>query len=110
MPSIELVLVIVLAGLAWLWLDSINVREAAVSAARAACESDGVLLLDDTVAISGLTTRRDEAGHVKLQRTYEFEYSDTGNNRRKGSIVMLGRRVILFNVGLREAASLRRLP
>ncbi len=41
---------------------------------------------------------RDHDGHVKLQRAYDFEYSDTGNNRLKGSIVMLGHRVLMLNV------------
>ena len=27
---------------------------------------------------------------ARLRRTYGFEFSDTGNNRRSGSIVMLG--------------------
>jgi hypothetical protein len=104
MPSVELILVIVLAGLTWLWLDSLKVREAAVKAARAACEADGLLLLDDTVAIRALKTSRNDQGHVRIQRTYEFEFSDTGDNRRKGSIVMLGQRVVLFNVGVRTTA------
>ena len=105
MPGFDLLLLALLAAVAWLWLDSIKVREAAVKAARAACEADGVLLLDDTVAIRALKTGRNAAGHVRLQRTYDFEYSDTGDNRRTGSIVMLGQRVVLFNIGLREASS-----
>ena len=27
---------------------------------------------------------------MALRRTYSFEFSDTGNNRRNGSVVMLG--------------------
>ena len=103
MPSFELILLALLVAVAWLWLDSIKVREAAVKAARAACESDGLLLLDDTVAIRALKTGRNEEGHMRLQRTYDFEYSDTGDNRRQGSIVMLGQRVVLFNVGFRPS-------
>ena len=99
---IEVIGIVLAAALAWLWLDSIKVREAAVAAAREACASEGLLLLDDTVAISGLKPARDDNGHIKLQRSYEFEYSDTGDNRRNGSVVMLGRNVILFNVGLRS--------
>jgi hypothetical protein len=110
MPSLELVLLVVLAALTWLWLDSLKVREAAVKAARAACESDGLLLLDDTVAIRGLKTARNDDGHLRLQRTYEFEYSDTGDNRRRGSIVMLGQRVVLFNVGFRPSVVARVIP
>jgi hypothetical protein len=33
---------------------------------------------------------RDSDGRVKIARTYTFEFSDTGNNRRDGAIVMLG--------------------
>ena len=86
---------------AWLWYDSLDVREAAVRAAREACEAEGYLFLDDTVGINKLTLARDGAGHVKLQRAYAFEYSDTGNNRLPGGVVMLGREVVLLNVGAR---------
>jgi hypothetical protein len=110
MPSFELVLLVPLVLIAWLWLDSIKVREAAVKAARAACDTEGLLLLDDTVAIAAVKPSRDADGHLKLQRTYDFEYSDTGNNRRNGSVVLLGQRVVLFNVGFREPAVVRTLP
>jgi hypothetical protein len=110
MPSFELVLLVLLVLIAWLWLDSIKVREAAVKAARAACDTEGLLLLDDTVAIAAVKPSRDADGHLKLQRTYDFEYSDTGNNRRNGSVVLLGQRVVLFNVGFREPAVVRTLP
>ena len=65
--------------------------------------AEGLQLLDDTVAIAGLKTVRDAQGRIRLQRAYDFEYSDTGDNRRKGSLVLQGRRVVLFNVGSREA-------
>jgi hypothetical protein len=110
MPSLELILVVLLAAVAWLWLDSLKVREAAVKAARAACDSEGLMLLDDTVAIASVKLGRDGDGHLKLQRTYEFEYSDTGDNRRDGSVVLLGRRIVLFNIGVREPAIVRVLP
>jgi hypothetical protein len=109
MPSFEILLVVFLALLAWFWLDSLKVREAAVKAARAACESDGVMLLDYTVAIAAMKPARDHQGHLKLQRTYDFEYSDTGDNRRKGSVVLLGQRVMLFNLGFREPPVVRSL-
>lgn len=103
MPSLEIVLILAVFGaIVWLWLDSLKAREAAVFAARQACAAEGLMLLDDTVSIAAVKPTRDEDGHVKLQRAYEFEYSDTGDNRCKGSVVLLGRRVVLFNVGLRE--------
>lgn len=70
--------------------------------AREACLAEGLLFLDDTVAIASLGYARDDSGHIKLKRSYTFEFSDTGNNRRTGSVVMLGRRVVLFNVGPRD--------
>lgn len=99
---LELLGIAALILLALLWYDSLTAREAAVRAARAACEAEGLLFLDDTVGIASLRPARDDEGRIALQRVYDFEYSDTGNNRIRGSIVMLGRRVILLNVGWRD--------
>ena len=101
MPGVEVLSLLLLAAIAWLWLDSLKAREVAVRAARAACAAEELLLLDDTVAIANLKLARDDDGHVKLQRAYDFEFSDTGDNRLKGSLVLLGHRVTLLNVGLR---------
>lgn len=102
MPSVELLGAALLALLAWLWLDSLRARDAAVAAAREACVAEGLMLLDDTVAIAAMRLRRDNDGRVRLQRAYDFEYSDSGNNRIKGSIVLLGRAVVMLNVGVRD--------
>jgi hypothetical protein len=52
---------------------------------------------------------RSEGGTLMLRRVYSFEYSDTGDNRCSGSVVMLGHRVLLLNVGLSGAGSGRSL-
>src|SRR3990172_453902 len=101
MPGMEILGLLLVGGLAWLWYDSLRAREAAVRAAREICASEGLMLLDDTVVIAGLKPARDEGGRLKLQRAYDFEYSDTGNNRLTGSLVLLGRRVVIINVGMR---------
>lgn len=101
MPGFELVSLVILSGLAWLWFDSLKARDAAITATRRACETEGLLLLDDTVAIASLKPDRDAEGRLKLRRVYEFEYSDTGNNRRKGSVVIQGYRILIINIGLR---------
>lgn len=95
----ELAGLILLLLLGWLWYDSLNVREIAVRAAREACQSENLLFLDDTVGIRSLKLARDGEGRVQLQRAYDFEFSDTGNNRLRGSMVMLGKRVALLNIG-----------
>jgi hypothetical protein len=102
----ELCALALLTALGWLWYDSLNVREIAVRAAREACAAENLLFLDDTVGIISLKLARNSEGHIRLQRAYDFEYSDTGNNRLNGSVVMLGQRVILLNIGLRLAPPL----
>ncbi len=82
-----------LAGVAFvvfLWADSLRAREGAVRAGRTACERHGLQLLDETVSIASLRLARDRDGGLRIARTYTFEFSDTGNNRRQGALVMLG--------------------
>lgn len=86
----ELAALAAVVGAALLWSDSLRARERAVSAGRAACERYGVQLLDDTVAFARLRLGRDADGRLRLRRTYSFEFSETGDNRRHGAIVMLG--------------------
>jgi Protein of unknown function (DUF3301) len=101
----ELLGLLLLTALGWLWLDSLKVREAAVRMAREACAAENLLFLDDTVGIASIKLARDGEGRLKLQRAYDFEYSDTGNNRIKGGIVMLGTHMVMLNVGVRGARS-----
>lgn len=75
---------------AFIWADSLRARERALRAGRSACQRYNVQFLDDTVAFARLRLARDEDGQLKIARTYTFEFSDTGNNRRHGAIVMLG--------------------
>lgn len=75
------------------WIDSLRARERALAAGRAACERYGVQLLDETVAASALKLARDGEGRLRIRRVFAFEFSDTGNNRRHGSIVILGAEV-----------------
>jgi hypothetical protein len=89
----EFIAVAVLLAAVYLWVDSLRAREHAVAAGRAACKRYDVQLLDETVAFSRLRLARDDEGRLRLRRTYTFEFSDTGNNRRHGAIVMLGARL-----------------
>jgi hypothetical protein len=82
-------IILVLAGV-FLWLDSLRARERAVQAGRAACKRYDLQFLDETVSFTRLRLARGEDGNLKIKRTYTFEFSDTGNNRRHGAIVMLG--------------------
>lgn len=89
-PFAEILAILALAAGALLWADSLRARERALKAGRAACERYGLQFLDDTVAFARLRLARDDDGRLRIARTYTFEFSDTGNNRRDGAIVMLG--------------------
>lgn len=109
MPSFEIASIIILCALAWLWFDSLQARAIGLRMARSACAADNLQLLDDTVAITGLTLARNDDGQLQLRRTYDFDFSDTGDNRRRGSVVLLGQKVVLVNVGVRESATVHTL-
>ena len=94
----ELLVFFLLAGGAWLWLDSLKTREIGIRAAQLACAEDGLQFLDETVAGRSLKMARDDEGRLKLRRIYEFEYSDTGDNRCSGSVTMLGHEVEFLHV------------
>jgi hypothetical protein len=83
----------------WFFWDSLKAREAANAAMRTACKAERLLFLDDTVALESVWLTRDNDGHLKLRRVYGFEYSDTGQNRREGSVVMGGDTVSIVDVG-----------
>ena len=103
MDLLDLLGLLLLGAIAWLWLDSLKAREMAVAAAKAACNSERLLLLDDTVAIQKIGLARDGDGASRIRRVYGFEYSDTGNDRSAASIVMLGSRVLVINLNLPDA-------
>jgi hypothetical protein len=106
--NVTLLQVVALCALAlgaWFFWNSLKVREAANAAMRAACRSEGWFFLDDTVALESIWPVRDDDGRLTLRRTYDFEYSDTGHNRRKGSITMIGDRVSVVDVAARPTVN-----
>ena len=90
---VEIVAVASLAAAAWFLWSSLRAREAANAAIRPACSAEGFLFLDDTVALDRLRLRRDDEGRMRIARVYRFDYSDTGDNRRRGYVTLLGARV-----------------
>lgn len=90
MTLIEILALTLAVAAAWLFWDSLKVREAANAVMREACRRNGLLFLDDTVALESLRPWRSAEGRVQLRRVYAFEYSDTGSDRRRGRLTMLG--------------------
>ena len=98
MSWFEIILVVSLGSLFWLWFDGTRVREIAVERARRHCHVNDVQFLDGTVSLTKIKPTRNEHGRLTFERTYTFEYSDTGNNRKPGSIIMLGQAVLFLDI------------
>jgi len=97
---LEIVAIAAVVAIAWFFWDSLKAREAANAAIRPACRAAGLLFLDDTVALDRIRPARDDDGRVRVARVYRFDFSDTGDNRRRGSVSLLGARVLHVDVGL----------
>lgn len=98
MPIFELIALALGALAVWLWIDSVGAREIALRATGLACANEGLQLLDETVAIKSLRPTRDADGRLRLLREYGFEYSDTGNDRSSGRIILIGQDVEMLHL------------
>lgn len=98
MPVYESIFLLLAAVGVWFWLDSLKAREIGIAAARQACADEDVQFLDDTVVGARPGLGRNAAGRLQLRRVFSFEYSDTGDNRRRGSVTLLGHEVELLHL------------
>jgi hypothetical protein len=96
---VELLAAAALAAAGWFLWSSLRARESANDAIRPACRAQGFLFLDDTVALHRIRLRRDDEGRARIERVYRFDYSDTGDNRRRGYVTLLGARVTDLSLG-----------
>jgi hypothetical protein len=86
----EILALLALAVAGWLFYEALRAREAAIRVTRDACKLHGLQLLDDTVQGVRLRLARDGEGVVRVRRSFVFDFSEDGVNRRAGSVVMLG--------------------
>jgi len=99
MTLVDILALAMAVAAGWLVWDGLKARETANAAMRDACRQAGFLFLDDTVALDSLRPVRDGEGQLRLRRVFRFEYSDTGHDRRKGSLTMMGETVSAIDVG-----------
>ena len=93
MDITSLLLLLLLTALGWFWFDSLRALEIARNAGRRACNNANVQFLDDTVAGIALALVRNMSGRRQLRRTYRFEFSETGDTRLEGQVVLLGDKI-----------------
>ncbi len=101
MPE-SLLIIIAIIAVVWFWYSSVRLKELTTRIAIHTCNKEDYQFLDGTVAMIGISMRRDENGGLRFARKYQFEFSDTGSNRFKGHIFMIGDR--LENIHLEDTS------
>lgn len=89
----DILVLMTIGALGLFWMDGMQAREIAIAAAKNACRRDGMQFLDETVSIASLKLARNDHGALKIRRLFQFEFSDTGDNRLEGNVVIVGKRV-----------------
>jgi len=90
MDMMSLLFLLLLAALGWFWFNSLRALEIARNMGKHACNDANLQFLDDTVANISMALVRDKSGRRVLRRTYRFEFSETGNTRLEGRLILLG--------------------
>ena len=74
-----------------LWWNAQGIKQIALKATKDHCKKVDVQLLDDGVVLHGFWLKRDTRGSMRLWRSYNFEFTSTGNERYNGRVTLLGR-------------------
>lgn len=90
MVTTPLILLAVLTVVLLFWYGSLRMREYVVRRCQNLCQASGLQLLDETVALSSLSLRRDRHGRLRLHRRYQFAVSENGADRYPGYILLTG--------------------
>jgi hypothetical protein len=93
MDVISLIFLLLFAATAWFWFDSLRALEIAREMGKKICHDANVQFLDDTVASISLRMARNQHGRRVFRRIYRFEFSETGNSRLEGQIILLGDKI-----------------
>ncbi|MCB1775001.1 MAG: DUF3301 domain-containing protein [Gammaproteobacteria bacterium] len=91
--------ILILAALAWLWLDAARAREFATALARRYCDTRDLQFLDDTVSLARMGVRWTSQG-LRIRRMFRFDFSLEGTGRRTGHVLMIGTRLETIDDGL----------
>jgi len=108
----DIALLIPLSLLMMYWWRTTEQKQVAVAGARAYCKERNLQLLDETLVFKGHrlekasvystlkalpgpdTTKGSRRSRKRLCRVYEFDYSEEGEDRHNGEIVLSGYRIL----------------
>lgn len=96
--AFALIALIIIAALIWFWSDSLKARERMTSTCSRICSDMHLQFLDETVALARLRLSRAASGRLTWQRTYAFEFSESGSDRWRGRARLAGRKVELVQL------------
>lgn len=82
--------------------------ERAAVIGRDACQAAGVQWLDQSVHATGMRLRRRGTGWLGVERSFRFEYSEDGQDRHVGRVVLLGEKLVGFSGPSRAAQAVVR--
>lgn len=85
-----LIVVTLFAYLFYHWWQSQKVKEVALNRIRKQCKELELQLLDDNINLSAFWLKRAPDGKIRIWRSYNFEFSSTGEERYKGQVITLG--------------------
>ena len=107
MPTLLLLMLVGAAGF-FLFTAARAAAERAADIGRDACAAAGVQWLDQSVHATGIRLRRRDDGWLGLERSFRFEYSEDGQDRHVGRIVLLGEKLVGFSGPTRAAQAVVR--
>ena len=64
--------------------------------------------LDQSVHATGMRLRRQDSGWLGIERSFRFEYSEDGQDRHIGRVVLLGETLVGFSGPSRAAQAVVR--
>ena len=107
MPTLLILLIVGGAGF-FFFTAARAAAERATEVGHDACQAAGVQWLDQSVHAIGMRLRRKDNGWLGLERSFRFEYSEDGENRHIGRIVLLGDKLVGFSGPSRAAQAVVR--
>ena len=96
----SILILLLLATIAWFWMKSVRAKEIAMQASARACQQINAQFLDQTASLKKIRLTRKKNGRLGLNRTYSFDFSRDREHRSQGLVNING--YIVANVMLDE--------
>ncbi|MGD2137138.1 MAG: DUF3301 domain-containing protein [Gammaproteobacteria bacterium] len=84
----SLAMLLLIAVLVLFWQSSLHSRDTAIRTAREICSNHGLQFLDGTASLQKIRPGYSRHGGAGIRRTYTFDYSENGIERKRGCIIM----------------------